>query len=200
MNEIMKTRRYVFPLLLALTACAQEAPVGPPPLEGARMGGAFTLTDGDGRTVRDSDFAGKYRLVYFGYTFCPDVCPTDVDKLMRGYAALEKSDPAKGSKIQPIFITIDPERDGPKEVKAFTAAFSPKLIGLTGSVKDIKDVAKRYGISFSKVESKGMSGYLMEHTAYAILYGPKGEPIAKIPHDAVSTPEQVAASIGRWIK
>lgn len=194
--------KFVYALLslfLALTACAEAKPE-PPPLAGARLGGPFALKDGNGKLVRDSDFAGKYRLVYFGYTFCPDICPNDVAKLMRGYASFEKADAAKAAKLQPIFITIDPERDGPKEVKAFTEAFHPKLIGLTGTLDEIKGIAKAYGVYFQKVENQGFSGYLMDHSNVAILYGPKGEPIAIIQHDAATSPDQIAANLDKWIQ
>ncbi|OYU41833.1 MAG: hypothetical protein CFE44_27495, partial [Burkholderiales bacterium PBB4] len=84
--------------ITALSACG-GAPAGPPPLEGAKMGGAFRLTNPDGKTVTDADFAGKYRLVYFGYTFCPDVCPVDVQIMGQGLSAFEKMDPVRGAKV-----------------------------------------------------------------------------------------------------
>ena len=102
--------------MTALSACG-SAPAGPPPLEGAKMGGAFRLTNQDGKIVTDADFAGKYRLVYFGYTFCPDVCPVDVQIMGQGLSAFEKMDPVRGAKVVPIFITVDPVRDTPAVVK-----------------------------------------------------------------------------------
>lgn len=184
-------------LALVLAACGQSAKT-PPPLEGARMGGAFALTGEDGRIVRDSDFAGKYRLIYFGYTYCPDVCPVDVQKLMQGLTALEKSAPQKAEKIQPLFITVDPARDTPAVVREFTANFHPRLIGLTGTPEEVEKAAKAYGVFFQKGEEPEPGAYLVDHSRMATLYGPKGEPIAPIGQDG--TPQQIADELARWVK
>lgn len=182
---------------LALTGCggASEAP----PLQGARIGGAFTLTDQDGRKVSDTAFAGRYRLIYFGYTYCPDVCPTDVQTLMKGYRKLEADNPALAARIQPIFITIDPERDTPEKVKQFVRAFHPRLIGLTGSEAEIAAVAKAYAIYYKKqAPVAGAEGYLMDHARQAMLFGPGGEPIALITQDKDA--DAVVADLERWAR
>lgn len=185
----------VLPLLLA--ACGQGAPT-PPPLEGARLGGAFALTGEDGRVVRDTDFGGKYRLVYFGYTYCPDVCPVDVQKLMQGLTALEKAAPQKAERIQPLFITVDPARDTPAVVREFTANFHPRLIGLTGTPEEIEKVARTHGVFFQKGDEKAPGAYLVDHSRMATLYGPKGEPIAPIGQEG--TPQQIAEELAQWVK
>src|SRR3546814_16831555 len=97
-------------LAAALAACNGAAPAGDaqPPLAGARIGGPFTLTDQNGRTVSDTDFAGQYRIVYFGYSFCPDICPVDLQKLMRGLAAFEKASPQLRAQGPPLFTTVAP--------------------------------------------------------------------------------------------
>jgi protein SCO1/2 len=118
--------------LLPLAACHNAPSAGEPPLAGAAIGGPFTLVDKDGKTVRWSDFDGHYRIVYFGYTFCPDACPTDMAVAMRGLDLCQKP-PAAGRSIRALFITIDPARDTPQVVGQFAAAFSPRLIGLTGT-------------------------------------------------------------------
>ena len=119
---------------LALSSCGgASAPQEEPPLAGAAIGGDFALTNSKGETVRWGDFAGKYRIVYFGYTFCPDICPTDMSRVAQGLKALKASDPDKAGKIVPIFITIDPERDTQAVVGEFAAAFSPDIVGLTGT-------------------------------------------------------------------
>ena len=183
------------PLLLTGCGSAPETP----PLAGAKIGGPFALTDQDGRKVRDSDFAGKYRLIYFGYTFCPDVCPVDVQTLMKGYRELEKTNPSLAAKIQPIFITIDPARDTPAALRQFVRAFHPRLIGLTGSEAEIADVAKRYAIYYKKQEpAAGASGYLMDHSRQAMLFGPTGEPIALITQDKGA--DTVVSDIERWAR
>jgi protein SCO1/2 len=187
---------FLLPLLL-LAACGESQPARAP-LEGATMGGAFTLTDQDGKSVREADFKGKYRLVYFGYTFCPDVCPVDVQKLMLGLKAFEKQDPVRGAKVQPLFITVDPERDTPEALGSFTKAFHPRLIGLTGSPEAIAEVAKAYGVYFQKSPGATPGTYLVDHSRSSTLYGPEGAPIALITE--TGSPEDIAGELGRWVK
>ncbi len=114
------------------------------PLAGASMGGPYTLTDQNGRRVSDTAFAGKYRLVYFGYTFCPDVCPTDMQMVGAGLRQFERADAVRAARVVPIFITVDPERDTPDVLRHFVAAFHPRMIGLTGSPAEIDRVAHEY--------------------------------------------------------
>lgn len=210
MNMVQKLLRASLLLFssAALGACdgATSAPDAQPPLAGARIGGAFTLTDQDGTTVRDSDFAGRYRLVYFGYSFCPDICPVDVQKLMRGLAAFEKSEPVRGAKIAPIFITVDPERDTPDALKPFVARYHPRLIGLTGTDEQIAEVAKAYVVTYRKVEGSAPDRYLMAHSQLAFLMDPAGKPLALLALDDPSTdddegaPDKVAADLAKWVK
>ncbi len=191
----------------ALAGCnaSGDAPAARPPLEGARIGGPFTLTDQDGKTVKDSDFAGKYRLVYFGYSFCPDICPVDLQKLMRGLAQFEKSDAARGAKVQPLFISIDPARDTPAALKPFVARYHPRLLGLTGTPEQVAAAAKAYVITYNKVEGSAPDRYLMAHTQLAFLMDPDGKPLALVPLDDPSTdvdegaPDKVAADLAKWV-
>ncbi len=185
---------------LALTAAAcgsPDAPVERPPLEGAAIGGPFTLADKDGKEVRWEQFAGKYRAVYFGYTFCPDVCPLDVQALMQGYARFEKDQPALAAKLQPIFITIDPARDTRAAVGEYAAAFSPKLIGLTGTQAQVDQAAKAFAVYYARGKETG-GGYLMDHSRIAYLMGPDGAPIAMLPVDKGGA--AVAAELAKWVK
>jgi protein SCO1 len=182
---------------LTLAAC-QSAPSGPPPLQGAKMGGPFSLTNQDGKPVSESNFVGRYRLVYFGYTFCPDVCPADVQKLMRGFAAFEKRAGNLAARVQPIFISVDPKRDTPPALKQFVSAFHPRLIGLTGSEAEIDRVAAAYGVYFERGKPDANGSYLVNHSTNAVLYGPKGEPLAIIAQD--NDPEVIAADLVRWVK
>lgn len=197
MNErkILSILALLFPLLLA--ACTPE-PAETPPLQGASMGGPFTLTNQDGRPTSDTDFDGRYRLVYFGFTYCPDVCPVDLQLIGQGLRQLEKSDPEVAAKVQPLFISVDPERDTPPVLKQYVSAFHPRLVGLTGTPEQIADVAKRYGVYYMKEEADGASDYLVNHSRVALLFGPKGEPIAIIPHDKGA--EAVAGELRRWVK
>jgi protein SCO1/2 len=195
----MTIRPFLLALPLLLAACGQSAaPPSEAPLAGARIGGPFTLVNQDGRQVSDRDFAGRYRLMYFGYTYCPDVCPVDLQKLMAGYKQLEGSDPEIAAKIAPIFVSVDPGRDTPPVLKQYVSAFHPKLIGLTGTPEEIAKVAKEYAIVYSKEERPGASDYLVNHSRVAYLFGPKGDPIALIPQDG--TPDAIAAELKRWVQ
>src|ERR1700712_936784 len=134
--------KMLFPLLLALApvACG-KAP--PPPLAGAAIGGPFTLVDQNGRTVSDRDFAGRYRIVYFGSPHCPAVCPTDLATISQALTLFEKKDAARAARVQPIFITVDPQRDTPAALKEYLRVFHPRLIGLTGSAAQVADAEKK---------------------------------------------------------
>src|ERR1044072_8725289 len=168
------------------------------PRQGATMGGPFTLTDQNGRRVSDRDFAGKYRLIYFGYTFCPDVCPVDMQAIGAGLRQFEADQPARAARLQPIFITVDPARDTPPVLRQFVAAFHPRLIGLTGSEAEIAQVAREYRIYYERGEPGAGGSYIVDHTRMAVLYGPQGEPVALIPHD--SGPAGIAAELERWVR
>ncbi len=188
-------------LLLGLTACAPQAPEAPaeePPLAGATIGGPFTLTGEDGKPVSWSDFAGSYRIVYFGYAYCPDVCPTDVQRAMAGLKRFEQAHPELGAQVQPLFVSVDPERDTPAVLTEFTDNFHPRLIGMTGDTATLEQVAKAFGTSFSKGEVQPGGGYLMQHYGHTYLFGPEGEPLALLPTDL--GPEAVAAELEKWVR
>jgi len=182
---------------IALAGCSGAAPVGEQPLAGADIGGDFALTASDGRTVRWNDFAGKYRVVYFGYAFCPDVCPTDMQRVAQGLKLLKTSDPQLAANIQPIFITLDPERDTQAVVGEFAAAFSPDIIGLTGTPDQIAAAAKAFRIFYAKGEAVAGGGYLVDHSNIVYLFGPSGEPLATLPVDLGG--EAVAAELRKWV-
>jgi len=168
-------------LAATLSSCSSPStPPAQPPLAGARIGGPFTLVDQNGRTVTNRDFAGSYRIMYFGYTFCPDVCPTDAQNIGAGLRLLEQRDPALARRVVPIFISVDPARDTPAVLKQFVAAFHPRMVGLTGTPTEIARVAKEYGIFFAR--GKGTKdGYLMEHSRQIYLMDPAGKPLALLP-------------------
>jgi protein SCO1/2 len=201
MNRINKPSLLIPALIaaaaLALAGCSAAVPAAEPPLAGADIGGDFALTASDGRTVRWGDFAGKYRVVYFGYAFCPDICPTDMQRVAQGLKVLKGSDPAKAAKIQPLFITIDPERDTQKVVGEFAAAFSPDIIGLTGTPEQIAAAAKAFRVFYAKGEAVAGGGYLVDHSNIVYLFGPDGEPLATLPVDQGA--DAVAAELGKWV-
>lgn len=186
-----------FLLPLALAACNNLGPAEKPPLEGAAIGGAFTLTDEDGKERHWSDFDGSYRIVYFGYTFCPDVCPTDVAVLSQALIRFEKASPELAKQVQPLFISIDPARDTPAILKEFTAAFHPRFLGLTGTPAQTEEVAKRFAIFYGKGEETA-GGYLMNHSNAAYLFDRKGQPLALLPMD--KGPQAVEAELAKWVK
>ena len=205
----------ILPLMLLLAACnmgpggnaSSSAENVPGDLAGARIGAPFTLTDQDGKRVRWDDFEGRYRLVYFGYSYCPDVCPVDLQNIMQAFARFEKAEPARAAKVQPIFITLDPERDTPPVLKTYVAAFHPRLIGLTGTPDEIAKVAKDFVVLYNKEEQKGASGYLVSHSRTPYLFGPDGKPVALVPVDDPGTPDkqegnpvEVLAFLEKWVK
>lgn len=181
------------------TATSAEAAAAPtPPLAGARIGGPFTLTNQDGKRVSDTDFAGQYRIMYFGYTYCPDVCPVDVQHIGAAMKLLDKSDPALAARITPIFVSVDPARDTPPVLKQFVSAFHPRMVGLTGSPDEIAAVAGEFAIFYQPQAPDASGGYVVNHSRQAYLFGPNGQPIALLTQD--DTPEKIAAEIKRWAR
>ena len=136
----------------------------------ALVGGPFTLTDQTGKRVTEKDFLGKHMLVFFGYTFCPDVCPTELQVMT---AALDMIGP-EADKITPVFVTFDPERDTVQVMKAYVENFGPRLVGLTGSPDEIATVAKAYRVYYAKAGKSGSPDYLMDHSSIIYLMGPDG--------------------------
>jgi protein SCO1/2 len=200
MNHRAMTIRNAFCIaaVLALSACGSPStPTERPPLEGAKLGGPFTLADKTGRVVRWSDFAGKYRIVYFGYTFCPDACPLDVQQMMQGFARFAKAEPTLAADVQPIFITIDPARDTPARVGEFAAAFSPRLLGLTGTAPQVAEAAKAFAAYYAKGKETA-GGYLMDHSRVAYLMDRDGKPLTMLPVDKGA--DAVAAELAKWVK
>ena len=185
----------VFSALLLLAACS-TAPAPLPPLAGASIGGPLRLIDGNGRPFTERDLIGRYHIVYFGYTFCPDACPTDMAAIGAGLKQVEASDPATGAKVVPVFVTVDPARDTAGVVKRFATTFHPRAIGLTGSRAAIDAAAKEYGIAHA-IGARTSGGYLVDHSRAAYLMGPDGKPIALIGQDG--GPAAVAATIRQWV-
>jgi protein SCO1/2 len=161
----------------------------------AAIGGPFTLVDQDGRTVTDADFRGRAMLVYFGYTFCPDVCPTELGVMA---AALDKLSPEQRAKVRPIFVTIDPERDTPKVMKDYVANFAPDLIGLTGSPEQVAAAAKAYKVYAAKAKGGTADSYTMDHSSIVYLMGPDGRFVGHFPGG--TKPEDMAAGILKLVK
>jgi protein SCO1/2 len=158
-------------------------------LVGVSIGGPFTLTDQNGITRHDSDFRGKLMLVYFGYTYCPDVCPATLNTMT---AALDKLG-AAADQVQPIFITVDPARDTVKQMKLYAANFTPRLLALTGAPDQIAAAARAYRVYFDKQPGEGKDDYSVNHSAFVYLMGRDGKYLAHFGPD--DTAEQMAAAI-----
>jgi protein SCO1 len=195
--------------LLLIAGCGRPAPGESEQgdLAGARIGGPFILTNQDDKMVKWDDFRGKYRIVYFGYTYCPDVCPVDLQRIMQAFARFEKEKPALAARVQPIFISVDPGRDTPAVLKTYVAAFHPRLIGLTGTPDQIARVAKDFAVLYNDEKQDGASGYLVSHSRTPYLFGPDGKPVALVPVDDPGTtdidegaPDKVLAFLDHWVK
>jgi len=159
----------------------------------AAIGGPFVLVDQNGRTVTDADFRGKVMVIYFGYTFCPDLCPTTLATLTE---ALDRLDPGERSKVAPVFITIDPERDTPARMAAYVGAFSPALIGLTGSQDQIAKVEKAYHV-YARKADLGNGEYGMDHSSVLYVMGRDGRYLDHL--DPAATAESLASDIRKFL-
>jgi protein SCO1/2 len=160
----------------------------------ALIGGPFTLVGRDGKPVTDQAFRGKYMMVFFGFTHCPDICPAELQMMA---AALDELGP-KANEIIPIFITLDPERDTPMVVSDYVTNFSPRFVGLTGSSEQIAAAAKAYRVVYSKFQQDNSSSdYSIDHSAFVYLMGKDGEYIT---HFAYGTPaSQMTETLRRYL-
>jgi protein SCO1/2 len=207
------------PLLALLAACNMGAGGGGSSadsaqgeLVGARIGAPFTLTNQDGEPTNWDDYKGQYRLVYFGYTYCPDVCPVDLQRIMQAFAKFEKDKPALAAKVQPMLISVDPDRDTPAVLKTYVAAFHPRLIGLTGTKEQIARVAKDFVVIYNPEKTGpekagGTTDYLVSHSRTPYLFDGDGKPVALVPVDDPGTPDvdegapdKVLSFLEKWVK
>lgn len=161
------------------------------------IGGPFKLTAGDSKTVTDADFRGRFMLIYFGYTFCPDVCPTTLQEVS---SALDRMG-SKADRVQPIFITVDPKRDTPEVIGQYVKAFSPRLIGLTGTPAELAPVEKEFRVyaapSPSTAKGADKDDYTVDHSSILYLIGPDGKSLAFFRADLPA--EKLATELGRYV-
>ncbi|GJD34564.1 SCO family protein [Methylobacterium aerolatum] len=160
------------------------------PVATAAVGGPFTLTDQDGRTVTEKDFAGATHLVFFGFTHCPDVCPTTLQQISDVLAALGP----KGKDMKVAFITVDPERDDPASLKTYLSSFDPRITGLTGTPEQVSAVEKSFRAYARKVPDKN-GEYVMEHTAIVYVMDAKNRFLGAL--DISRTPDKTAAELSK---
>lgn len=165
-------------LLCGLAGCDSKAPgaAARPAFKGVDITGAeyarsLALTDADGQPRTLADYKGKVVLVFFGYTQCPDVCPTTMAEL----AEVKRQLGADGARVQGIFVTVDPERDTAALLKAYVANFGPDIVGLRGTPEQIKAAAKEFKVFFSKVPGKTDTSYTVDHTAGSYVFDAKGK-------------------------
>lgn len=155
------------------------------------IGGPFALVDGDGKPRTDAEFRGKFMLIYFGYTHCPDACPTALQDMAD---ALEKVGPG-ADQVAPIFISIDPERDTVGYLKGYAEQFDPRFVGLTGSNDQVAAAARAYRVYYRKANQA--TDYLMDHSSIIYLMGRDGKFLAHFTHQ--TPPEQIAAAIKKQL-
>ncbi len=164
----------------------------------ADIGGPFTLVDHTGRTVTEETFEGRPTLIYFGFTYCPDICPTSLQVMA---AALDRLPAEQAAQYQPLLITVDPERDTPEALASYvdSPAFPENLLGLTGSEEQIRDAARAYRVYYRRVEDDGtLAEYTMDHSSLIYLMGRNGEFVEVFPHQA--TPDQIASRLQQFLE
>ncbi|KAI1496319.1 SCO1 protein [Biscogniauxia marginata] len=156
-----------------------------------KVGGEFSLVDQEGRPFDSGELKGRYSLVYFGFTHCPDICPEELDKMARMYDLVEAERPGA---VTPVFITCDPARDDPATLKSYLAEFHPRLVGLTGTYDQIRDVCKAYRVYFSTPKDvRPGQDYLVDHSIYFYLMDPEGDFVEALGRQ--HSPEQAAKVI-----
>tara|TARA_R110002095_G_scaffold190414_3_gene168089 strand:+ start:73 stop:744 length:672 start_codon:yes stop_codon:yes gene_type:complete len=154
------------------------------------LGGDFTLINQDGETVTQADFADSYKLVFFGFSYCPSICPTELQKITLVLGDLGDE---IANKITPIFISVDPERDTPEQLKQYVVQFNPRLVGLTGTPEQIEAVTKSFRIYATKVENDMMDEYMMDHSSFSYLTDHNNKVITLYP--STDTAEEIADDI-----
>jgi protein SCO1/2 len=172
-----------------------EAPERQLPRAAIAAGGDFTLQSASG-PVSLRDFRGKVVLLYFGYTYCPDVCPTSLAATAEGLRQLK---PDEATRVAMIFVSVDPKRDTPSRLKEYAEFFHPAIVGVTGTPEAIAEIAKRYGVFYAeqKVENSG-AGYVVDHSSDTFIVGPDGQLVGKMVH--ATPPDQVVVAIRKYLK
>lgn len=163
----------------------------------ALIGGPFTLTDQTGARRSEADLEGRYALVYFGYTYCPDICPTSLSTMTQAVDLLAETAPDKAEAVLPVFITVDPARDTVEALASYAAHFHPRLMALTGTEAEVSAAAKAYRIYYQKVEDPSASDYLMDHSSVIYLMAPDGSYLTHFTH--ASTAEEIAAGLAERV-
>ena len=194
----LPSRRTLLPLLgvalgvLVILGALVVQRAGVPAPSAAGIGGPFTLLDGDGKAVTQADYAGEPTLVFFGYTHCPDICPTTLDAISQTLKAL-----GPGKPVRALFITLDPERDTPAVMKDYVSSFDPRIVGLTGSQAEVDKVAREYRVYAKKVPT-GDGGYSVDHTGVVYLMDRKGNFVESFNPD-LDKPAEAAKTLAGYM-
>jgi protein SCO1 len=159
----------------------------------ARIGGPFVLTDTKGKRVTERDFRGRFMVVFFGYTHCPDVCPTELQNMT---SVLDKLGPA-AKEVAPIFVSVDPARDTPEALSAYLGNFSPAIIGLTGTTDEVANAARAYRVYYKQAEGGAAGGYSVDHSVFIYLMDREGNYLTHFMFNAPA--ETLAAAIAKYI-
>jgi protein SCO1/2 len=186
----MFTRRHAVwlaPAAVLLAGAGAAAWVGLEPPSRTTIGGPFELVDGDGRVVTDRDFRGRWMLIYFGYTNCPDACPTALQDMANAVDLLG----VKKKDVALVFVTVDPARDTPAVVKDYVSNFNAPITGLSGSPEQIAKAAKEYRVYYAKHPTQ--DGYDMDHSSIIYVMDPRGNFVTNFTH--LNSPEQIAAKL-----
>jgi protein SCO1/2 len=173
-----------------VTAPAASESLAPAAASPVKIGGPFTLSTSDGKTVTDRTYRGKWLLVYFGYTFCPTSCPAT---LLEIAAALKELGP-DGGRVQPLFITVDPQRDTPQVVQQYTRSFDPRIVGLIGTPEQLAAAAHEYGAYYVRHRTgPGADDYVIDHSTYLYVMDPQGQFVRAF--DSAASADRIAAAL-----
>ncbi|MEM6780360.1 MAG: SCO family protein [Pseudomonadota bacterium] len=163
------------------------------PVSTDEFGGPYTLTNHLGETITEKDLKGQYQLLYFGFTYCPAICPTELSKMTEVLNILGED----GKKIQPVFITVDPERDTVEVMKSYIELFHERFIGYTGTVEQIEDIKKKYKVYATKVDDPTMTEYTVDHSSYIYFLDPDGQLLSL--YKMGDSVDDMTQNIRRWL-
>lgn len=178
--------QYLSPFTTASTSSGDTPRI---PMLAGKFGGDFTLTQAD-KPIKLSDFSDKVVVMYFGFASCPDICPTTLAVIGAG---LKKLNAEELAQVQPLFISVDPERDNGERLQAYAQHFHPNFMGITGTVSEVEQVTKQYGAFFSKATSNSAMGYTVDHTSKTYVINKDGKFVTILPHEM--TPDTVVTGI-----
>jgi cytochrome oxidase Cu insertion factor (SCO1/SenC/PrrC family) len=196
MSEAVRRGLYIFIAALAVIiggVAYEQFWLGGTEGAATAVGGPFSLIDENGAPRRDSDFRGKVTLIYFGYTYCPDACPTTLQAISQTLDLLG----GDAGKVQPVFISVDPARDTPEQLKSYAANFHPGIVYLTGTPDALKQAESEYRVYVAKVPQAGSDDYLIDHSSVIYVMGRDGRYLGEMPTGL--PPKAMAATLQHYL-